>query len=113
MNLRWQRSPHGQGLRPQHATTPLKQPGAWLPIAMSLAALAVTGGSLAIFGAVRDADEGAAAHLWQLLMAMQVPVVAWFAVQWLRRAPKQALQVLALQALAAAVAVAPVWFFRL
>jgi len=77
--------------------TPMKQPSAWLPIAMSLAALAVVVGHIATVGAARELDEGAAAHVWQLLMAMQVPVVAFFVVKWLRRAPRQALQVFVLQ----------------
>jgi hypothetical protein len=93
--------------------TPMKQPSAWLPIAMSLAALAVVVGHIAMSGAARQPDEGAAAHTWQLLMVLQVPVVAFFAVKWLRRAPRPALQVLALQAAAAVAAIAPVWFFGL
>ena len=51
--------------------SPLKQPSALLPIAMSVAALAVVLGHIAIFGVVRETDEGTAAHLWQLLMAGQ------------------------------------------
>jgi hypothetical protein len=93
--------------------TPMKQPSAWLPIAMSLVALAVVLGHIAMSGAARQPDEGAAAHIWQLLMAMQVPVVAHFVVKWLRRTPKQALCVLVLQAAAAVAAIAPVWFFSL
>jgi len=93
--------------------TPMKQTSAWLPIAMSLVALAVVVGYTAMSGAARQPDEGAAAHIWQLLMAMQVPVVAFFVVKWLRRAPMQALQVLVLQAAAALAAIAPVWFFKL
>ena len=57
----------------------IKQPSALLPIAMSVAALALVLGHVAIFGVVHEADEGTAAHLWQLLMAGQVPVVAYFA----------------------------------
>ena len=60
--------------------TPMKHPSAWLPIAMSFVALAMVVGCIAMFGAVREPDEGAAAHIWQLLMAMQVPVVALFVV---------------------------------
>ena len=92
---------------------PMKQPSAWLPIAMSSAALTVVISYLALFGATREPDEGAAAHIWQLLMVLQLPVVAFFAAKWLRRAPKQALRVMALQAIAALAATAPVWFFKL
>ena len=33
-----------------------------------------------MFGMARETDEGAAARIWQLLMAGQVPVVAFYAV---------------------------------
>ena len=93
--------------------SPMKQPSALLPIAMSVAALAVVLGHVAIFGVVHEADEGTAAHLWQLLMAGQAPVVAYYALKWLPRAPGQALCVLALQVVAALAACAPVYWFKL
>ena len=93
--------------------SPLKQPSALLPIAMSVAALALVLGHIAIFGVAREADEGTAAHLWQLLMAGQAPVVAYYALKWLPRAPGQALCVLALQVVAALAACAPVYWFKL
>ena len=93
--------------------SPMKQASALLPIAMSAAALALVLGHVAIFGVVHEADEGGAAHLWQLLMAGQVPVIAFFALKWLPRSPGQALRVLALQAVAAAAACAPVYLLKL
>jgi len=92
---------------------PMKQPSALLPIAMSATALAFVLGHVAIFGVVHEADEGAAAHLWQLLMAGQVPIMAYFALKWLPQAPGRALRVLALQAVAALAACAPVYWFKL
>ena len=86
----------------------LKRPGAFLPLAMSAAALATVLIRIALFGAAREPDEGAAAHIWQLLMLAQVPIIATFAVTWLRRAPRQALRILALQAGAGLAALAPV-----
>ena len=88
----------------------LKQPSAFLPVAMSLAALALMLGHAAIFGIVHEADEGTAAHIFQLLMAVQLPIIAYFALKWLPRAPRQALQILALQAGAALAAIASVAF---
>jgi len=88
----------------------MKQPSVFLPLAMSLAALAMVLGHAAIFGVVHEADEGTAAHIFQLLMAAQVPIVAFFALKWLARAPRQTLQVLALQAAAALAAIAAVLF---
>ena len=91
----------------------MKKPSAWVPLAMSSAALALVLGHVAIFGVAHEADEGTAAHIWQILMAAQVPIVALFAIKWLPRTPKQALLVLALQAGAALAALAPIFFLNL
>jgi uncharacterized membrane protein HdeD (DUF308 family) len=91
----------------------LRQPSAFLPVAMSLVALALVLGHVALFGIVHEADEGAAAHIWQLLMAVQVPILAFFAFKYVPRKPKQALLVLALQIGAALTACAPVFFLQL
>ena len=91
----------------------MKQPSALLPVAMSVAALALVLVHLAMFGVAHEADEGTAAHLWQLLMVGQVPVVAYFALKWLPRAPGPALRMLALDAVAALAACAPVYWFKL
>lgn len=72
-----------------------KKPSAFLPLAMSLAALAVVLGHFVIYGVTHEADEGAAAHIWQLLMVGHAPVIAFFAIKWLPRAKKQAVLVLA------------------
>jgi hypothetical protein len=94
-------------------STVMKQPSAFLPVAMSLAALATVLGHVAIFGAAREADEGTAAHIWQLLMIAQLPIIAFFAIKWLPRTPRQALLMLALQAGAALAALAPVFYLKL
>jgi len=86
----------------------MKQPSAWLPLAMSLAALALVLGHAAMFGVVHETDEGTAAHIFQLLMAAQVPIVIFFALKWLPRLPRETLLVLALQAGAALAAIAAV-----
>ena len=95
-------------------TTPilLRKPSAFLPVGMSFAALAVVFIHIALHGTARQADEGAAAHLWQLLMAGQVPVIAYFAIRWLRQSPKYALAIIALQVGAALAALAPVYLLR-
>ena len=74
----------------------IKQPSAWLPLAMSLAALTLVLGHAAVFGIVHETDEGTAAHVWQILMAGQLPIVAYFILRWLPRRPRESLQVLAL-----------------
>ena len=91
----------------------MKHPSAYLPVAMSLAALSTVLLHVARSGVAREPDEGAVAHLWQLLMAAQVPIVAYFAIKWVPQAPKQGLPVLALQALAMLAALAPVFLLKL
>ena len=91
----------------------LKRPSAFVPVTMSFAALTVVATHVAIFGVAQEADEGTAAHLWQLLMAAQIPVVAFFMIKWLPRAPRSARSILALQVAVAAAALAPVYFLHL
>jgi len=93
--------------------TILKKPSALLPIAMSLTALAMVLGDVALDGVVRETDEGAVAHLWQILMAGQLPVLAFFMCKWLPRAPRRTLYVLAMQTGAALASMAPVFFLGL
>jgi hypothetical protein len=88
----------------------MKSPSALVPLAASLVALAIVLVHAAVYGTAHQADEGAAAHLFQILMAGQVPVVAFFAFEWLPRAPRQAALVLALQGGAAVAAFASVYF---
>jgi len=87
-------------------------PSAAIPITMSLLALAVVLVHIALAGIARQADEGAAAHIWQLLMTGQIPVLLFFAIKWLPKVPKQALGVLALQAVAMGVSMAPVFLLN-
>lgn len=91
----------------------LKKPRAFLPVTMSLVVVAVEWYFFARFGIVHEADEGTAAHIFQILMAAQIPIIMYFAVRWLPRFPRQALEVLALQAVAALAALTPVFYFRL
>jgi hypothetical protein len=90
----------------------LKNPSAFLPVAMSFGALATVMIYVAMFGTARQADEGTAAHIWQILMAGQIPIILFFAVKWLPQTPKQALLVLVLQGSAALMALAPVYLLR-
>jgi hypothetical protein len=86
----------------------LRKPGAWIPVAMSAAALAAVLVQLAVHGPAPEPDEGVVAHLWQLLMVGQMPLIAWFTAKWLRRSPQWAWPVLATQLAAAAAAGLPV-----
>jgi hypothetical protein len=101
------------GEAPMNVLRMLKQPSAFIPVAMSLAALTTVLIHLARFGVTHEPDEGAAAHIWQLLMAGQLPVIAFFAIKWLPQAPREALAVLALQVAAILAAAAPVFLLEL
>jgi hypothetical protein len=90
----------------------IRQPSAFLPLAMSLAALVLLLVHFAMYGNVHQPDEGAAARIFQLLLALQVPIVVFFAIRWLPQAPKQALGILALQAGAGVAAIAAVLFLE-
>lgn len=91
----------------------VKHPSGWLPIGMAMAALSVVLVHIAFFGTARQEDEGTAAHLWQILIVAQLLVIAFFAVKWLPRAPRQAIGVLVLQAVALLAALAPVFLLGL
>lgn len=92
--------------------TILKHPSAFLPVAMSLGALATVGIFIAMHGPAPQADEGAAAHIWQILMAAQVPIVLFFAIKWVPQSPRQTVPILALQVGAALAAMAPVFLLH-
>ncbi len=101
------------GYDPQSFGILVKKPSALVPMAMSLTALALVVGHIALFGIAREADENATAHLWQILMGGQLPVLAFFAIKWLPKAPKQTLFVMGVQVGAALASMAPVLYFNL
>ena len=90
----------------------MRRPSAFLPVVMSLGALAVVLIYLALHGPAPQPDEGAAAHIWQLLMAGQVPIVLFFAIRWVPERPREAVPILLLQAVAALAAMAPVFLLH-
>jgi hypothetical protein len=90
-----------------------KRPSAFIPIMMSFAALAVVILALAVAGVVREHDEGAAAHIFQLLITGEGPFLAFFILRWVRKDLRAALTVLAMQSGALGLALFPVWYFGL
>ena len=90
-----------------------RKPSAFVPMAMSLIALFVVLVHILAFGVIHEADEGPTAHIWQLLMAGQLPILAYFLIRWFPRSPRYTVSVLALQIGAALAAMAPVYFFAL
>ena len=92
----------------------LKQLSGWVPIAMSATVIFMFAAFVFLGGPpVRESDEGFAAHMFQILMALQIPIIAYFAVKWLPQNPREAVQVLALQLLAGILAAAPVFILQL
>jgi hypothetical protein len=87
-----------------------KQPSAVLPVIMSLFVVGMVLVHYAMFGIVHETDEGTPAHVFQLLMAGQVPIIGYFVVKWLAIDAGKTLRVLVLQALAAMAAFASVYF---
>src|SRR5574340_217440 len=92
-------------------TSLIRQWSALVPIGMSLAALLL----VLVYGFIvqpePQADEGTPARLFQLLMILQMPIVAYFAIRWLPGRFRAALAVLVLQGLAWLSALGALYFF--
>ena len=89
-----------------------KQPSAWIPLVMSLVALTMILGYVAMFGIVQNEDEGTPARIFQLIMLAQLPIAGYFAITWLPKRPKQSLIVLALQAVAWIIPIATIMWLE-
>lgn len=76
----------------------VKKTSIYLPLMMSTAAFLLVVSHAAVFGITHDTDEGAAAHTWQILMAGQLPFVAYFVIRWLPNQFTASIQVLTLLA---------------
>ncbi len=93
----------------------LRQPSAWLPLALSGLAVAWLGGFLLFVPppATPPADEGIGARVFQLLLALQLPIAGYFLLAWLPQQPARALMVLALQVMACAMALLAVFLLEI
>ncbi len=86
----------------------------WVPVAMSAAAVSLLVFALQTgWGKGLHGDEGAAAHLWQLLIGLQVPLILVFLATAKWRSPMGVLGLLGLQVLGLILAMAPVAILRL
>jgi hypothetical protein len=90
----------------------LKRPSAFLPLAMSAVVLGFIVSRLALYGTLRELDENAGAHLFQILMPAQLPIIVFFALTWLPRNRRDALPVFGLQCAAAFAVFALVFAFH-
>lgn len=89
------------------------KPEAWLPFFMSLSALILLMAYVALVGVHTTQDEGGAAHLFQLIMALQTPVIIYFAIKWIPRQPKDAYKILVAQLVAFTFPFALVFFLEM
>jgi hypothetical protein len=90
----------------------VRKPSAFLPLGMSSIALLLILVHVATVGVQRQADEGAEARLWQLLMLGQLPFIAYFGIRWLPQAPRQGVMVLLMQLALAVAAALPVFLLE-
>ncbi|MDP9245213.1 MAG: hypothetical protein M3O64_01040 [Chloroflexota bacterium] len=77
--------------------SPLRHWSAWVPLGIPLFLVLLGLRHVAIYGFIGEVDEGTEAHLFQVLLPVQLIVIAYFAFTWLPRAPRQAVAILALQ----------------
>ena len=91
----------------------LKRPTGFFPILISAGFLALLLTGLAQGTLIRRPDEDAGAHLFQILMPVQFLLIVFFAITWLPRRTKAALEVLALQCGAALSVLAIVYLKHL
>jgi hypothetical protein len=89
--------------------TLFKKPSGFLPVAISSIALLLVLAHVATVGVAPQADEGAEAHVWQLLMVAQLPLIAYFGIRWAPPAPRQGASVLLAQLAFALAAAMPVF----
>lgn len=97
---------------PTPTRSPLTHWSAWVPIAIPIFLLVLALRYIVTYGLVRQVDEGIEAHLFQLLMPLQLAVMLYFALTWLPRAPRVTVPLLALQAGAAAAVFAVVYWIE-
>lgn len=84
---------------------------AFVPLLMSLIAIGMVLIHAAMHGIVHETDEGTPAHIFQLLMVVQVPIIGFFALRWFQEAPAAAAQILIFQVGAMCSAVVAVLLF--
>jgi hypothetical protein len=89
----------------------MKRPTAFIPLLISGGFITALLIGFAQGTLVRQPDEGAGAHLFQILMPLQVLIMGVFALSWFQKYPKPTVQVLCLQ-VSALLAVLAVVYFR-
>jgi hypothetical protein len=91
----------------------LKRPSGFVPLLISAGFLVTFAIGIAQGTLVRQADEDTGAHLFQILMPVQLFIIVFFAFRWVPQNAKPALQIVTLQLLAALSVFAIVYFRHL
>jgi len=92
----------------------IKKTSAWVPVALSLAVLMTMLISFATNGIPsRQADEGTAAHLFQIWLVLEALLIGYFGLRWITNEPRQAIWISGLQIAAVLAACAPVYYLGL
>ena len=93
----------------------LNLPSAWLPLVLSFAVILMLIGFLVFVGKpeIPAQDEGVGAHMFQILMGAQLPIVGYFMLRWLPRYPAKGMVVLALVLVGWVLACLPVYLLGL
>lgn len=90
----------------------LRRPSGFVPVAISAMLVALILDRVAQVGTLYQPDEGAGAHLFQILMPVQFLIMLFFAIRWLPERRTAAIEVLALQIAAALTVFALVYAFH-
>ena len=95
-----------------------KHPSGYMPLLLSVCAIALLGIYLAVYGAgsarpgIDVHDEGPAAHVYQLLIGAQLLIIPWFSLRWGWREFKAGATLVALQVLAILASFGPLWLIE-
>ena len=88
-----------------------KQPNVLLPITMASIAPSIVLIFVGLDGITRKGSKGTAARIFQVLMLIQIPIVGFFAFNWIPHRPMRAIRVLGFQPVAGFSVIAAVSFF--
>jgi hypothetical protein len=94
-----------------------KHPSAWGPLALSGGALLLLAGAFTynlVTGAVvqKDQDEGVLAHLYQIMIGVQVLIIPIFGLRWGWRDWRAGSTLIALQVLGILLTFVPLWIYE-
>ena len=87
----------------------IRKPSAWIPIVIPILFFGYIATTISTVGIVRQEDEGTAAHLFQLWLALEPFMLGFFALKWFKSARKETLIILAIQIVVALLPISVVF----